>query len=258
MMRLGLSRIELAASPHAPEHFQPEESNSRLFNLLAEAGIAPIALRVTGLTFLQKLRAISVAAECGIPAILDRVEPLTFPDLVDRLRIYALCAAGAKIQFVIENDSTTSCGDASAQKMLAKIVRIPSLRFAFSPPHAHVLALDPADEIRSLDDSLRWMQLWDVSATASRVRQGLFNFDAEMPDQLQTDFGPAEHQTPFASTGSTDWEGCFRAMGEIRYSGPLNLCWSGNAGWELSRIESEIAGAMRRGAELLERMGWDI
>src|SRR5262245_42100711 len=70
MMRLGLRCMELSARPIAPRHYCPEGENSRLFNVLAEAGVMVAVLRLTGMTFEQKIRAIADAGRRGIPAVL--------------------------------------------------------------------------------------------------------------------------------------------------------------------------------------------
>lgn len=238
LLRLRVRRIELAAaSPSAPPadragHFVAGGANDRLFNLLAEAGATPTALRLTGLSYAEKIEAIEEAGARGFPAVVDRVETLLYPDLVDRVRVYVQCATGAGVQLVLENDFYTSCDNAEAQVALLKSLHYPpGLGFCFVPTYALLDGRDPADEVRRLGRALRIAYLRDASP---RMRVGVF-----APD---FDPGPGEDQTP--GGGSLDWTGYFKALGEVGFRGLLGLAWEGTAGWSLERIERAVADSV--------------
>lgn len=247
-MRLGIRHLELASAPLAPGHYNPQSNNSRLFNMFAEAGVSVSILRLTGLSYPQKLRAIAEAGERGIPAVLDRVERLTFPDLVDRLRIYSMCAAGAGIGFILENDSCTTCPDAQAQMTLSRIVRQPAMGFGFAPPHALLDRRDPAEELRVLGESLRLAYLWDASTEAAQGGSGWGIED-------QFDPGPPEDQTPGNERGRMDWPAYFQTLAEIRFRGLFNLNWTGADDWDMRQIESAVQSSIQFCSAMADESG---
>jgi len=244
MMRLGLIHLELSSAPLAPEHYQPGQNNSRLFNMLAECGISVAVLRLSGMTYQQKIAAIDDAGRRGIPTVLDSVEPLTFPDLVDRLRTYALCASRAGVHFILGNDAFTSCDKAEAQLGLARVVHNPALGFAFAPPHALADNLDPADEIRALGSKLRLAYLWDASVEMRPVIVGE-SFDP----------GPPEHQTPGSNQGRMDWSNYFQALAEIGFRGIFNMAWLGSENWANFQIEEALRESIVYCSELATDAG---
>jgi sugar phosphate isomerase/epimerase len=242
MMRLQLRHLDLAAEPLAPRHYQADGNNSRLFNILAEAGVSVAVLRLTGMSYAQKIRAIADAGERGIPAVIDRVERLTLPDLVDRIRLYALCAARAGVQLILENDSLTSCDSAVAQTTLAHFIQQPALGFGFAPPHAMAYNRDPAEEVRLLGERLRLAYLWDASVSEP-VAPKWSNF----PDGFECafDLGPPEDQAPGHGRGRMDWSDYFTALTEVGFRGIFNLNWAGSEAWSEGRTEEAIARAIQ-------------
>lgn len=244
MMRLGLVHLELSSSHLAPGHYQPDGANSRLFNLLAEAGVSVAVLRLSGMTFKEKLRAIADAGERGIPAVLDRAEKLLFPDLVDRVRTYADTAARAGVHYILDNDFYTSCDNAQAQLSLARAVRNPALGFGFAPLYALADDKDPGEEVRSLGAALWLAHLWDapVKMVIGRAHE-------------EFDPGPPEDQAPGARQGRVDWPEYFRALSAVKFKGILNLKWLGG-GWSSDQTESAIADAVRFCAATADEIGW--
>jgi sugar phosphate isomerase/epimerase len=244
MMRLGLEQIELAARPLAPEHYQPGGDNSRLFNLLAEAGVRVAALRLTGLTYEEKIRALDDAGARGIPIVLDRVERLNFPDLIDRLRQYNLCAMRAGAQLVLENVYYTSCDTAASMRYVHKVLRQPTLGFGFAPLHAVACGLDPIEEVTVLGESLQLVYLWDVSPNL-RIDHFLAHLDP----------GPPEEQLPGNPMGRLDWDGYFKSLAQSHFKGVFNFNCAGTDSWGQARIEGAIANALEFGQVIAERTG---
>ncbi len=244
MMRLGLRHLELSASPLAPLHYQPDGNNSRLFNVLAEAGVSVAALRLTGLDYHGKIRAIAEAGERGIPAVLDRVEPLAFPDLLDRVRTYSFCAARAGVHFILENDSHTSCDNAEALLTVRRHIPHTALGFGFAPPHALADKRDPIEEIRSLGSALRLAYLWDAS-------------EAMVPGRDYKRFyaGPPEDQTPGNERGRMNWPEYFQVLAEVGFRGIFNLNWLGSEDWGEWQTEEAIVESVRFCGELATRAG---
>ena len=234
MMRLGLVHLELSSAPLAPLHYQPGESNSRLFNMLAEVGVRVAALRLTGLTYTQKLHAIAEAGDRGIPAVLDRVERLGYPDLIDRVRLYSQVAAAAGVELILENDYYTSCDSVEAQLSLAHSVRQPALGFGFAPFHAMADNRDPGDEVRALGSALRLAYLWDAPES---MTTGIRREDCEP--------GPPEDQAPGSDRGRVDWLDYFEALASVRFRGIFNLKWLGAEGWTTEQTEEAIVRSVR-------------
>jgi sugar phosphate isomerase/epimerase len=247
MMRLGLRNLDLAAAPVAPLHYQPGCSNASLFNHLAEAGVGVMMLRLTGLDHAEKVAAIDDAGRRGIPAVVDCVERLNFPDLVDRLHTYSMCCARAGVQLIIDNDVSTSCSSAAAQMELLHVIRHGALGFAIAPPHTLADDLDPADEVRSLGNTLKLAYLWDAS---SRSRNSVRPMPPPLLEENQTLFGDLglgspEDQAPGGSGGRLDWQRYFAALAEIRFGGLFNLNWTGAEAWETDQVEQTLGQAIR-------------
>lgn len=233
MMRLGLRSIELANERIAPEHYSPDGDNSRLFNHLAEAGVSVAALRLTGLSYEEKIRAIADAGRRGIPAVLDRAERLNFPDLIDRVRTYAMCAEREGVCFILENDYFSSCDNAHALLVLAGVVRRPGLGFGFSPPHAVADNRDPAQEALELGAALRFAHLWDASESLKTY-----------PLKARFYAGPPEDQTPGNGRGRVNWAEYFGALAYVGFGGFFNLRWQGADAWSDFQIEEALTGAV--------------
>lgn len=245
MMRLGLRCLELSARPIAPHHYSPDGDNSRLFNVLAEAGVKVSVLRLTGLSFEEKIRAMADAGRRGIPAVLDRAERLNLPDLIDRVRTYATCAEREGIHFILENNYFSGCENAHAQLTLGRIVRRPALGFGFSPPHAVVDNRDPAEEALALGGALRLAYLWDASTSLKAHHR-----------KARLDAGPPEDQKPGSGRGRVDWGGYFRALAQARFRGLFNLRWQGGDAWSDFQIEEAISDSVGFCAEEAARAGF--
>jgi len=228
MMRLGLSRIELAGG-----HFHPDRDNARAFNYLAEAGVAVAVLRLTGLERGQKLRAIEEAGRRGVPAVIDRAEELLFPDLIDRTREYVLCAGYNGVYLILDNDTASDCDHATAQLALSRVVRHPALRLGFSPSHAVAGRREPADEVRALGRHLMIAYLADTPEdVVARSRREVFGE------------APPVSRRPGAAPGRLDWVAYFQALASIRFQGLLNLGWTASPEPGSARTEWEIAEAI--------------
>lgn len=245
MMRLNLVHLELASSHLAPSHYQPGVKNSRLFNLLAESGVRVAALRLTGMSYREKLHAIEEAGEWNIPVVLDRAEALAFPTLIDRVRTYALLAQHQGIQLLLENDFYTSCDNADAQLYLKRSVGVPAMGFAFAPLHALADSRDPADEVRALGESLRLAYLWDAPI-GMVVGQMVEEFNP----------GPARDQAPGHGRGQVDWHDYFLALRAIKFRGILNLQWIGSDDWSSEETEDAIVRAVRFCANAADTAGF--
>lgn len=244
-MRFGVRHMELVPDCLAPGHFQPEGNNSRLFNLLAEAGVSIAALRLTGMDQRQKIRTIAEAGERGIPIVIDRAERLVFPDLIDRLRLYSNLAARAGAMLILENDFHTMCDNAEAQLTLSGIVRHSSLAFGFVPGAAIEDKKDPRLEVLKLGPGLRLAYLWDSPVPAELSSAGHTEPTNGKPE---SPLGANDHRR-------VDWFDYFSALAEVRFRGLFNLRWAASEGLESWQNEEALARSIGFYANEARRAG---
>ena len=229
MMRLGLVHLELSAQPGSQCHYQPDGNNSRLFNILAEAGVSVAVLRLSGMDFKQKIRAIHEAGDRGIPVVVDHAEKLNYPDLLVRLRAYSNLALQSRLRFVLENNVYSSCNDAESLGLVHRSLRHPALGLGFAPVHAVAEQKKPEQEVEALGSALRVAYLWDASPTM-RAGTTMEEFYIGSPDD----------QTPGTLTGSVNWKAYFAALARIDFRGIFVLKWLGSPSWDAPRTEQAI------------------
>lgn len=242
MMRIGVRPIELAADPIAPGHFEPGRDNSRLFNLLAEAGVRVVALRLDGMEYKDRLHAIELAGERGVPAVVFGAEMLGYPDLIDRIRCYLHTAARVGVHLVLENDYYSYGDNAEALRTIGQAVGIEGLGFAFAPVYALADKKDPFEEIAVLGRDLRVAYLWDASA-AMKVGEAVSQFDP----------GSIEDQAPGLGEGSVDWPRYFQALAAVGFRDVLCLRWSPIERTPDERVEAALDRAIDYCGRLAER-----
>jgi sugar phosphate isomerase/epimerase len=247
---IGFREINLWSSA-APlgHHVNPGDDPKRILSVLDKYGIRPAGLTVYGKNQSEIIERVEFAKELGIDTVIFDCEA-NYSDFVSTF-LPPIVEAGSKngVRIAVENHLTVpfsatfeSGGNEDKRweegvDTLAQIKRLvgdiddPFLGVCLAPPHLWVMQETLSEAIAFLAERKRlfYYYIWDIDRNYKHGFDGL-------------NFGPGEKQLP-RPDGTLDHKVLLGVLDRAGYEGPASLKCHGTAGWDLTKIGTELRAA---------------
>ncbi|MEZ7822841.1 MAG: TIM barrel protein [Candidatus Nanopelagicales bacterium] len=247
---IGFREINLWSSA-APlgHHVNPGDDPKRILSVLDKYGIRPAGLTVYGKNQSEIIERVEFAKELGIDTVIFDCEA-NYSDFVSTF-LPPIVEAGSKngVRIAVENHLTVpfsatfeSGGNEDKRweegvDTLAQIKRLvgdiddPFLGVCLAPPHLWVMQETLSEVIAFLAERKRlfYYYIWDIDRNYKHGFDGL-------------NFGPGEKQLPRPG-GTLDHKVLLGVLDRAGYKGPASLKCHGTAGWDLTKIGTELRAA---------------
>tara|TARA_B110000971_G_scaffold221932_1_gene271618 strand:+ start:2835 stop:3683 length:849 start_codon:yes stop_codon:yes gene_type:complete len=247
---IGFREINLWSSA-APlgHHVNPGDDPTRILSVLDKYGIRPAGLTVYGKNQSEIIERVEFAKELGIDTVIFDCEA-NYSDFVSTF-LPPIVEAGSKngVRIAVENHLTVpfsatfeSGGNEDKRweegvDTLAQIKRLvgdiddPFLGVCLAPPHLWVMQETLSEVIAFLAERKRlfYYYIWDIDRNYKHGFDGL-------------NFGPGEKQLPRPG-GTLDHKVLLGVLDRAGYKGPASLKCHGTAGWDLTKIGTELRAA---------------
>jgi sugar phosphate isomerase/epimerase len=247
---IGFREINLWSSA-APlgHHVNPGDDPKRILSVLDKYGIRPSGLTVYGKNQSEIIERVEFAKELGIDTVIFDCEA-NYSDFVSTF-LPPIVEAGSKngVRIAVENHLTVpfsatfeSGGNEDKRweegvDTLAQIKRLvgdiddPFLGVCLAPPHLWVMQETLSEVIAFLAERKRlfYYYIWDIDRNYKHGFDGL-------------NFGPGEKQLPRPG-GTLDHKVLLGVLDRAGYKGPASLKCHGTAGWDLTKIGTELRAA---------------
>jgi sugar phosphate isomerase/epimerase len=250
LAEIGFTEINLwsSASPLG-HHINPGDDPLAILAVLDKYGMKPCGLTTYGKNQDEILERIDFAGELGIDTLIFDCEAI-YPDFVSSF-LPILVDAGRKrgVRIAVENHLTVPFSanfesggnedhrwdegvDSLEQiKRLLRDIDDPFLGICLAPPHLWVMQETISEVIAFLAERKRlfYYYIWDIDREYKHGFDGL-------------NFGPGEKQLP-RPDGTLDHKVLLGVLDRAGYEGPASLKCHGTAGWDLTKIGTELRAA---------------